>query len=376
MNIQSFSMPSSAYLVPDAYGALEGLNYVVWLVGYLFFDLKFMAMFSMMFGAGIVLMSRHKDAVGAPVAGVHYRRMALLLVFGLMHAYLIWYGDILTPYAVCGMVVFWVRQWPVRRLFVAGGLLIAFGAGFHGLTGVGAAVSPEMAEALNADMRPSEEALAAEVASYRGGWLEQLRDRAGQAAEFQLFVFPLMFFWRLCGLMLIGMALFKSGFMSAALPTSVYALTALVGGGLGLSLVGLGAYWNDAAGFAPTNIVGFGALPNWFGSVGVALMWMALVMLLCQADAFSRVKRVLSSYGRMAFTNYIGQSVLATFIFYGHGLGLFGKLDRVEQVGVVVAIWAAQLAFSVVWLKYFRFGPLEWVWRSGVYLKAQPMVRG
>ena len=109
MNIQSFSMPSSAYLIPNSYGDLEGLNGVVWLIGHLFFDLKFMAMFSMMFGAGITLMSQHRDAAGSPVLGIHYRRMTLLLFFGLIHAYFIWYGDILVSYAICGMVVVWAR---------------------------------------------------------------------------------------------------------------------------------------------------------------------------------------------------------------------------------------------------------------------------
>ena len=102
-------------------------------------------------------------------------------------------------------------------------------------------------------------------------------------------------------------------------------------------------------------------------------MWMSLVMLLCRSARLPRVKSVLADYGRMAFTNYIGQSVLATLIFYGHGLALFGKLNRVEQVGVVAGIWVVQLAFSTLWLRHFQFGPLEWVWRSGVYFRPQPM---
>ena len=142
-----------------------------------------------------------------------------------------------------------------------------------------------------------------------------------------------------------------------------------------MPIVGLGAFWDYANGFPPEQVVGFGALPNWFGSVGVAFMWMSLVMLMCQAAALSGVKKMLSAYGRMAFTNYIGQSILATLVFYGYGLGMFGKLDRLEQAGVVFVIWTVQLVFSAAWLRYFRFGPLEWAWRSGVYLRPQPMLR-
>jgi uncharacterized protein len=375
MNIQSFSMPSSAYFVPNSYGAFEGLNKIVWYAGNLFFDLKFMAMFSMMFGAGIVLMSRGRDDAGKPVLAVHYRRMFLLLIFGLIHAYCIWQGDILVPYAICGMWVVWVRRWPARRLAVIGAALIMFGSLFHAFTGMSAAAFPEVADDLRADMNPDPISIDEELAVYRGSWIDQLPHRAAEAAGIQFFVLPLLFFWRISGLMLLGMALFKWKIMDAARSTRFYITMAIIGGGLGLPLVAYGAYWSTSMGFDGVHMLGYGALPNWYGSVGVAFMWMALVMLLCRVDGFSRVKYVLSCYGRMAFTNYIGQSVLATLFFYGHGLGWFGYLDRVEQVGVVVAIWAIQLTLSPIWLKYFQFGPLEWVWRSGVYARPQPMVR-
>ena len=103
MNIQSFGMPVNAYLIPNSYGDLDGINGLVWLIGFLFFDLKFMAMFSMMFGAGIILFTDNRDARKQPVLRVHYRRMFLLLLFGLIHAYVIWHGDILVAYAICGM---------------------------------------------------------------------------------------------------------------------------------------------------------------------------------------------------------------------------------------------------------------------------------
>jgi uncharacterized protein len=375
MNIQSFAMPSSAYFTPTSYGSFEGVNQVVWYIGNLFFDLKFMAMFSMMFGAGIVLMSRGRDAQGKPVLATHYRRMFILLIFGLVHAYCIWYGDILVPYAICGMFVVWVRNWSPRGLAVTGACLIVFGSLFHLFIGLGASVSSDFADGMRSSMEPTEEALQGEVATYRGSWSGQMTTRALAVASMHFFVVPASYFWRISGLMLLGMALFKRGVMNAERSNRFYWTMVVLGGGIGFPLVAFGAYWSTTVGFDTTHMLGFGALPNWYGSVGVALMWMALVMLLCKSDSFCRVKFVLSCYGRMAFTNYIGQTVLATFFFYGYGLGQFGYLDRFEQVGVVVAIWAIQLTLSPIWLKYFQFGPLEWVWRSGVYARLQPMFR-
>jgi len=375
MNIQSFSMPSSAYFVPASYGDLEQLNGVVWLLGHLFFDLKFMALFSMMFGAGITLMSQRRDAADNPLLSIHYRRMALLLIFGLVHAYVIWYGDILVPYALCGMVVVWARRWPPIWLAISGGTLIVFGSLFYLLTSLGMQYAPEVAESVRVKFDPPQHVHQAEIAAYLGAWMDHFPFRAREAAAFQLFVFPLSLGWRIAGLMLLGMALFKWGVLSASRSTAFYTRMAILAGVLGLPLVGLGAYWAYANEFDPTHMMGVGAFPNWYGSVGVALMWLALVMLAFRSRAFGKAKQVLSAYGRTAFTNYIGQSVLATWLFYGYGLGLFGSLERTQQAGVVVAIWIIQLAMSSVWLRYFRYGPLEWVWRSGVYLKLQPMKR-
>lgn len=375
MNIQSFSMPSSAYMMPNAYGSLEGLNGLVWLVGYLFFDLKFMAMFSMMFGAGIVLMSQHRETAEKPVLRLHYRRMILLLVFGMVHAYAIWYGDILAPYAICGMWVVWLRRWPARRLCICGAVLIVVGSLFHAVAGLGALLSDDVANQMNYEYGAYAEMNEYELEVYRGPWTGQLSQRIEEAMYFQFFVFPAMYFWRISGLMLLGMALFKWRVLDASRSVRFYARLAASGAVLGVSLVGFGAYRDIRNDFEPAHVLGFGALPNWYGSIGVALMWIALVMLACHASALARPRSVLSAYGRMAFTNYIGQSVLATWICYGHGLGLIGHLSRVEQIGVVVAIWAVQLAFSVIWLRYFLFGPLEWLWRSATYKSRQPLRR-
>ncbi len=375
VNIQSFSMPSTAYLIPNSYGSLEGLHGFLWLVGYLLFDLKFMAMFSMLFGAGIVLMSQHRDIAEKPVLGVHFRRMFLLLVFGLVHAYLIWYGDILVPYAICGCFVVWVRKWSSKRLFIVGAIVVVFGCVSHILIGLSAQYFPDAVESIRDDFMLSMEDHQVEIDAYRGAWSEHFLIRFFEVLSMHFFVFPLMFFLRLCGLMCLGIALFKSGVLDASRSTAFYVRMAMMGAAIGIPLVGLGAFMNEQHDFDPAFVLGYGALANYFGSVFVALMWVALVMLVCRSKRFSKVHHVLSSYGRMAFTNYIGQTVIATWIFYGYGLGWFGSVSRVEQLGVVLVIWTVQLTLSPLWLRYFRFGPLEWVWRTGTYMKFQPIRR-
>ena len=375
MNIQSFSMPSTAYLLPESFGSVDGWNKIVWFLSHVFFDLKFMTMFSIMFGAGIVLMSQHRDAAGVPVIGVHYRRMMLLLVFGLLHAYVIWYGDILFPYAVCGCLVIWCRKWKPLTLIIAGAALLIIGSLFFAFVGVAAMNIESVAEGMREEYVKSLDEAQQEIDAYRGSWSEHFAYRWKEAMSMHVFLLPLAFFWRLSGLMCIGMALFKWKVLSAGRSTKFYLCMALIGGAIGIPLNMLTAQGILAHESDPAYVLGLGMLGLYYISLPMAAMWIALVMLLCKASGFLAAKRVLGCYGRMAFTNYIGQSLLATWVFYGYGLGLYGSLSRVEQIGVVVAIWAIQLAFSPLWLKYFQFGPLEWVWRSGVYMKPQPMLR-
>ena len=129
MNVQSFAMIDSAYKIPTTYGDFQGVNYCVWLLSHLFADQKFMTIFSMLFGAGIVLMSRRREKTGLRPAAVHYRRMGVLLLFGLLHAYLLWYGDILVTYALCGMPAFLFRKVRPRRVILLGILGLSGGAG-------------------------------------------------------------------------------------------------------------------------------------------------------------------------------------------------------------------------------------------------------
>jgi uncharacterized protein len=373
MNIQGFSMIYAAYFNPAAYGDLGGVHRWVWILSHLLSDQKFMAIFSMLFGAGIVLMALRAEARGRRPAGLHYRRMLILIVLGAMHAYLLWYGDILVIYGMSGLVVylFWRRSW--KTLLVLGVLMLAVSSAFSLLAGVSLPAWPEVArEGFIQTWDPPPESVQAEVAIYRGGWVGQFEHRIPKSLEFHTTVFLFWGFWRSGGLMLIGMALYKMGFFRLRRPLrfSFWSITLAVL--VGLPLVGYGIYRNFASGWDVTYTFFLGGQYNYWGSIIVSFGWLGVVYWLGTATSWAGVTRPLAAVGQTAFSNYILQTLICTTIFYGHGFGYYGHVDRLGQILIVFGVWTVQLALSTWWMRRFRFGPLEWLWRSLTYCKLQP----
>ena len=375
MNVQSFAMPQAAYFNPTAYGDLEGANLYVWLAGRMLADQKFMTIFSMLFGAGIVLMAGRAEARGG-AGRVHYRRMGWLLIIGLLHAHLLWFGDILFTYAVCGMVVYPLRHLSPGRLAALGATLLAVGSALSVGTGMSLPYWPDdaLATFTGEAWRPTPELIEAELAAYRGGWLEQQPGRSAGALVFQTFLLITWGFWRAGGLMLVGMALFKGDVFAARRSPRFYAKLIAAAVAVGLPLQAYGLSLDFARGW-PVWSFFIGMQFNYWPSIAVSLGYVGLVMLACRAAALRPFTRPFAAVGQTALTNYLLQTVLCTTIFYGHGLGWFGSVDRVGQLGVVAGVWALQLVASPLWLRRFRFGPAEWAWRSLTYGARQPLRR-
>ncbi|ESS10013.1 MAG: putative membrane protein [uncultured archaeon A07HN63] len=314
INIQAFAMPFATLNNPTAYGDLTGANYLVWVVSHVVAKRKFITLFSLLFGAGIVLFARSKREDEA--TRLHYRRTAFLLAAGLAHAYLLWYGDILVPYAVCGLVVFFVRDWEPKLLARVGLLLIAVPA----LMYIASGVSLESTQAVLAQWNPSDAAIAAEIDTYRSGWLAQFDHRIPTAISQQTSGFVALIFWRTSGLMLWGMALFKWGVLSNERSAQFY--RRLLAGGLlgGIPLILAGVWYNEAIDWSVRALF-FGSQFNYWGSLLLAGAYIGGVMLFCRRFGGGFVTSALSAVGRTAFSNYILQTVIATTIFYGHGLG-------------------------------------------------------
>lgn len=374
MNIQGFAMIEAAYFNPTAYGDLDGINGWVWRLSHLLTDQKFLTIFSMMFGAGIVLMSERIESQGGGPASRHYRRVIGLFVIGLAHAYLLWYGDILVVYSLSGLVVFLFRKLKPRTLLGIGVLAVAVPSV---LSLLGAWSLPYWPQESYQEMldfwAPAPAMVQEEVAAYRGGWLAQTEYRVPAALEFHTFVFAIWFGWRTGGLMLIGMALFKWGVLTARRSRGFYVTMSAVGLAVGLPVIASGIARNFAAGWTLEYSWFLGSQFNYWGAPLVSLAYIGIVMLVCKSGRIERWTRPFAAVGRTALSNYLLQTLLCTTIFYGHGFALFGKVERVGQVLIVVAVWVLQLIVSTIWVRYFRYGPVEWLWRSATYLERQPM---
>ena len=368
VNAAFFFMYWGIQSYPPAHMSVEGANGTAWLAVHVFFELKFVTLFSCLFGAGIMLMVG--DEAGASLK-LHYSRMRWLLVIGLIHGFVFWYGDILTPYAIIGMIAVMFRRMSVAKLLIWGGVGIALTNALLVVQGWAATLSPDMYEPASFGPVPDAETLETWVGAYQSGFLESRPFNAlGNAVALlsQLIAFTP----RLLGVMLIGMALFKSGFLLARWGAGAYAISAVV-----TLIPGLAALWWSgtsalSSGFTPDAIFTTQTV-NAFASLAVAFGYASLVMLACKAAWMKLIRLPFAAAGRMAFTNYLSQT--GVMVFLATGLGWFGTLERVEQVQLVLVIWVAQLIISPVWLAVFRFGPAEWLWRSLSYGKFQPIIK-
>jgi uncharacterized protein len=376
MNIQSFSMIEAAYMNPAAYGDLTGINWWVWVVSHVFADQKFMSIFSLLFGAGILLMTDKSQASGKSAGWLHYRRMFWLLVIGLLHAHLFWFGDILVPYALTGCVAFLFRRLRPSWLTLWGILALVVSALLFAVIGLSMPVwTADDIAGLRSEWQPDAAAIIKELELYRGGWIPLFLHRAQGALVFETVVVAGFSGWRVGGLMLLGMALLKWGILFAQRPVRVYTRMIIGGIVVGFPFTLCGIYLNFAAGWSHTYSLFFGSQWNYWGSLGMAIAYVGAVMLLQRQGLFPRIRCVLGEVGRMALTNYLLQTLVCTTLFYGHGLGLYGRLERWQQLLVVFSVWIFLIGFTHAWLQRWRQGPLEHLWRSLTYFRFQPLPR-
>ncbi len=376
MNIMSFAMPFSAYFNPTAWGDMSGANYWVWFFSHLLFDQKFMTIFSMLFGAGIIVFTTRAAERGRSPAALHYRRTFWLLLIGAVHAYLLWYGDILVLYAMCALIIYPARKLPPGWALAIGIFLLTIGSAFSLMAGLTMQYWPPEAIAEMSDFwKPGTEKIQAEIAAYTGPWSGQLAHRVEMSLGFHTGYFLKWGFWRAGGLMLVGMALFKLGIFSAARAAKAYVTMAVVGLLVGLPLIYTGIRMNEAAQFDLRYSFFLGAQFNYWGSLLMGTAYIGILMLFCQRVGGGWLKQSLRAVGQMAFTNYLMHTLICITIFYGPGLGMFAQVNRVGQIGIVLGVWALQLVYSPIWLRHYRFGPFEWLWRSLTYWRPQPMQR-
>ena len=382
VNVIAFAMIEEAYFNPATYGGTSGADLLVWAANMILIDGKMRTLFSVLFGASMLLVIERAEAAGQSGPAVHVRRMLVLLGFGLIHYFFIWFGDILTLYAASGLVAFLFRPLPNKTLVVFGAMLL----GLHMLifgsfvsTMIQADIAAHAPGAARAAIEqwnngfgsfyPTAAQLAEDKALHVGPWTGFVAHNLAQWAK----IIPFTLFWMpdTIGLMLIGMAGYRSGFLTGEWSDASYRRIAALFIPIGLAAGAAVIAYDIGSGFYSVGLFAAFVVADTPFVTLMALGYAALIILLARSGG--RLADRLAAAGRCAFTNDLGTSLIATFVFYGWGLGLYGSLSRWQAWLLVPIVWAIMLAWSKPWLDRFHYGPFEWVWRSLSRGALQPM---
>lgn len=387
MNIVAFAMPDMAYMSPAIYGGTSTADVASWFASFVLVDGKMRGLFSLLFGASMLLVIERAEAAGQSGGKVHFRRMAWLAVFGLAHFFLIWFGDILFLYAAVGSVAFLFRSWEAKRLikwavgfYIAGALLWTAGMGSLLLMqttarapGASAEIVEQYKEVMEGpDFAPGGTTKLLKV--YRGDYPGIVEHKLKEEAA-SPFALVLQSILETLPLMMLGMALLKNGFLTGAWESSRYRALAAWTIPLGGTLTFLFGWFVAARGFDLIEALNANLAWTMLPRLVMTLGYAALLVLLIRKLAGSTILERVTAAGRAAFTNYLGTSIVMTTIFYGYGLGLYGHVERVWLWPFVLGAWAGMLLWSKPWLDRFRYGPLEWLWRSLARWEIQPLRR-
>ena len=360
------------------------------------------AIFSLLFGAGILLfVSRlEKRMDGMWPAEYFLRRQLWLTVFGLFNGYiLLWPGDILFQYSIIGIVAFVFRRLPVKGLLIASVIclllmtarenrdlykqkdMIQKGELVAKLDTTKVKLTDVQKEELGAMTGMKEKSDTAALKKEMKRNLEKSTGSYGVLYNYMSGITAMIEFnytyygiWDILLFMILGMAFFKSGVLTGQVPVKIYWAMVIGGMGLGLLLTWLRLsdimhYKFNLFEITKNKGIEYYELSRTLRSIGL----FGLLMLLFKSGWFNWLFKLMRPVGQMAFTNYLMQSLMGGLFFFGIGLGMMGKLQRYEIYLVAMAIWAIEITWSHIWLRYFRFGPLEWCWRSLTYWKKQPM---
>ena len=360
MNIQSFSMITAAYNNPLSFGDFSGLNKIAYYFSHIFADQKFMTIFSILFGASIYLSTKRNESKELSKVIIHYRRMAILACFGLLHLFCLWYGDILFAYAILGMLAYLARNKTAKFMTVTAFILLIINAAiFYVLATLIPYMSDIDIQILEVNWIPSKEVMETEIVANQSSWIAQTSHRTNMAIE--MLFSGLFYYCRVLALMLIGMVMIKLNFFEERFDNKSLVTQASFCLFFGILLIISRLQSNLLNNFPISSMF---AQENYWGSMLVGYAYICLIMVFCRLKLFIRTKACLANVGRLALTNYLAQTFICTFIFYGWGLGKFGTFERKEQLLLVLCIWIFQILFSILWMKKFRLGPFEWLWRS------------
>lgn len=401
LNIYDFASPSRLFDVPSGLprpafvGWHAPLDHAILWLTWLLAEGKMRSIFSMLFGAGVVLLTDRitKDDRAAHVASIFYRRNLWLLVIGLCHGYLIWSGDILVDYSLLAMLVlYFLRRLKARTLLIAGfAVWVGFGTvgflhGFEVSKTLRADAALRAAKAAGPLATTAQKTIIADAAkeeksalptmkediqsNHRSYW-EGRKARLHGESGFLLVKLNGLYLSYL-GSMIVGMGLYKTGFLTNRRSASEYVATMIVGYAISFPFVAMGLWHLQRSGFTAAAQARWLWEPYCVQVAAGTLGDLSLLLLLIRIKVFQPIFAPVAAVGRTAISNYVLTSLLCKWIFSWGPWKLYGQLEYYQWYCVVIAIWCLNLLFSSLWLRAFAFGPLEWLWRSLTYWKMQP----
>lgn len=397
MNIVGFGL-YNAYMDPTINGGSEGWNLNAWFTTSMFFEGTMRGMFSMLFGAGILLFTAKTNVGnGSEVTDLFFRRLWWLFLFGIIHCYLLlWNGEILYAYAIIGMFAFSFRHLQPKKLLIMASFFLALAIGWeindryadvklHETVSMaeakkskGEVLTKEESGALEAmeekvkKNKPDADKVKEEIdAQHQDYWSIVLHKVPENQWMQTTFLYRYDFF-DVLSMMLFGMALFKMQVLTAGKNNKFYGLMVLLGYSIGLTT----NYWEATTLMAENfSMTAFSKTFQTYhvGRISMTMGHIGLIMLFIKSGWLQFLQRSLAAVGQMALTNYISHTIICNIFFLG--FDYFGMLQRYELYFIVFSIWIFQLIVSPIWLKYYYFGPMEWVWRSLTYWRKQPFAK-
>jgi len=368
MNVMVFAMPPAAYVNPRSYGGDDPLSLALWLLGFLFVEDKFRALFAMMFGAGVaILLGKGGDHPWR----AHYARMAVLFVIGMAHAVLLAGNEVLRVYAVAGLVLPLFVRMRIRHLYLLAAAIMAVQVvialywyrdwiAYWWQVQTGAIADRSPLQALEAAYGADPNAIAEALERGQEGFVERLTRRLGQEPWLTLRV--------MAGLpsslaaMILGIGLWRNGLLAGRWDNVRCLRLGGLCGVASLPVLATLATADLKSGFDPLVVAINALVLSAPFDIVLAIAWAALAMTLFSSEgAFARL---WAAAGRMALSNYIATSLIFSAIFASWGFGLFGSVSRSQALALCIVPIAMMLAWSPLWLARFRQGPAEWLWRS------------
>ena len=406
LNIEDFAGPGFMHDLPIPYlffSAHLRLNFFVLMMKYMFFEGKMRGLFSMLFGAGVILLTGRAERRGSKdVADIYTRRNMLLMLLGILHGCLLWDGDILFDYGLQALLFLY----PLRRLkaktllwtgtvlslFVAPlGVILLFGAAqdlnlsreaaaIRSRERAGEALSKEQQQTLQQwknridanTMTPTK--VQGAIAGATSGYLPNMLGRSEVLFQVGFAKIHIDLIADSLSAMLIGMGLMKMGFFTAELSYATYWWLTIAGFGISLPLYLAGIWKVFRSGFFFLEAEKWIYLPYYIGREAGSIAIAAVILLAVKAGLFQGLQRLLAAVGRTALSNYLLTSVICQTVFVLGPWKLYGKLPYYQEMFVVFGVWLVNLTVSPIWLRYFAFGPVEWLWRSLTYGKWQHLL--